>query len=306
MTTGTVAFLWGIAFFLATYAILTYRAAQDPRTTPIPTDADWDAPTVSRGNTLNPDSVLEKYVRPALRNMIPLTPTAARVKGDRRARIDDLLWSSGNPWNLTINEYVALQVLLAMVVPIPFALLAAALALPVIPAVAVGAVIGAFTPRYFYRRQRSIRVTDADRSLPEAMDLLQITMASGQQFTSALNEVSRRMPPGVLASELRLVVEDLATGKPLDRSLAELARRLPTESVESFTRAITQAERLGTDMSETLNQQSRFVRAAYENRVDKMIGSLGSLIFLPILIGLVPACFIIIGAPALSSLGDFL
>lgn len=303
---GLAAFMWGFAALLLVYGMVAPVSQTDDNRLDTREEDAWAIDYERDVDAREPDALMDKFVRPMLRNFIPQTPMAAQVKGSRRQRLLALLISAGNPWRLSPEEFVGLMWLGGLGGALVGVLVGAVLGIPPFITGAVLAVIGAFLPRYWYRRSRSVRIDEANRSLPEGIDLLRIVMVSGQKFQSAMVEVSRRLPDGLIKVEFTRISDDLRSGRSLDRSLTDFAIRVPAESVESFTRAIIQGERLGASITDTLASQSESIRHGYESRIDKAIATLETTIFLPILIGLVPAIFIIIAAPALTAIVNFL
>lgn len=298
MSAGLVAFLWGVAVFLFMWALLApIRRLGDER-------ADAGAPGASTTGAAGDDGLFGKVVRPALRNFVPQTPMATQLSGDRRAKVESLLISAGNPWRLTATEYIGLMWLGGLVGGLVGTVAGLVLGItPVITGI-VGALLGGYLPRFWYRRARSIRVDAANKTLPEALDLLRITMAAGRQFPTALEEVAGRLPAGIVKNELQRTVDELKAGKPTSRALQSLARRVPAESVEAFARAIPQGAEHGADMERTLESMSEIIRGEYEARIDKRVATLSTVLYLPILVGMVPATFVILIAPALNSMGN--
>jgi tight adherence protein C len=293
---GLVALLAAAAVFFFVYGFLTPWTAQKAP------DGTETGGTVD-GDT---DALFDRVFRPMLRNFIPQTPLAAQLTGDRRDKITALLISSGNPWRLTPEEYVGSMWLGGIIGSIAGLFMGVFIGFSPVYFAAGGALVGAYLPRYWYRRNRSLRIDEANRTLPEGIDLLRIVMVSGQKFESAISEVSRRLPEGLIKVEFGRVSADLRAGRGLDATLQDFARRIPAEAVESFARAIIQGERLGAPVAETLESQSDSIRRAHEARIDKAVAALETTIFLPILIGLVPAIFVIIAAPAVTSILNYL
>jgi tight adherence protein C len=305
---GLVSFLWGMAALFTVYAILAPVSETRRRANAASREEDawaieYDRSVESPEGT---DAAFNRFIRPALRSFIPQTPMASNVAGGRRKKVLSLLVSSGNPWNLSPEEYIGAIWLGGLFGGMGGILLGMLLGFsPFVVAFALTA-LGAYLPRWWYRRSRSTRIDAANRSLPEGIDLLRIVMVSGQKFQSSMVEVSRRLPPGLIKDEFSRIADDLRSGRSLESVMTDFALRVPSDSVESFTRAIVQGERLGAEMTETLEAQSDSIRYSYEARIDKAIAGLETTIFLPILIGMVPAIFIIIAAPALTSLLNFL
>jgi tight adherence protein C len=299
MTIGMVAFLFGLATFLAVYA---FKA---PVVTIHRDELDTDLVGVVPVDP-NASGLFERLVRPAVRNLLPQTPMAAQLKARHSNKTIELLVRSGNPWNIQPEEFFGIKILAGIG---GFMLALLLVLMEVLPAylpplgwLALGALIGQHIPKVLLDGAKGRRLKEARRGLPEALDLLVITLNSGMNFTPALAEVVSRLPEGVIKEELTRVSADLRSGKNLQKSLTDFARRAPSEEVESFAKSVVVSEKLGADVSETLKSQADAARAAYEAALDEKIGKLPTTLFFPILALMLPALFIVILAPAFANI----
>lgn len=300
MTIGMVAFLFGMSVFLTVYG---FR----PPTKMQRSDMDSDSVGIQ---PIDPDAsgLFERIVRPMVRNLLPQTPMAAQMKARNSNKTIELLVRSGNPWNIQPEEYFGIRILAAIggfvVALILNVMEALPQAVPPVGWLALGVLIGAYLPKVMLDGAKGRRLKEARRGLPEALDLLVITLNSGMNFAPALAEVVDRLPEGVIKDELSRVSADMRSGKNIQKSLMDFARRAPSEEVESFAKAVVTSEKLGADVSETLKSQSESARAAYEASLDEKIGKLPTTLFFPILGLMLPALFIVILAPAFSNIGQ--
>jgi tight adherence protein C len=298
MTVGLVAFLVGMAVFLAMYGALAPVRTPDP-TFDMPDQRDSPEPT---------GGLFDRIVRPALRNFMPQSPFIAQVSASGRNKVTELLVQSGNPWKLLPEEYLGIQLLfgLAGAAIASFASVFLILPGPTLAWTVGGAVLAAYYPKVKHDGARGRRRKEARRGLPEGIDLLRITLNSGLNFAPAISEVSRRLPDGIIKVEFQRIADDLNAGTALRDAMSSLARRMPSDEVESFCKAIILSERLGADVTDTLASQSKSAREAYEAMLDKKIGALPTTMFFPILGLMLPALFVVILAPALTSIGQAL
>ena len=302
MTPGWVAFLTAAAVLTGFYAWKgnTGRtiARDEYDTTSLRTPHDDSEPVTG---------LFERIIRPMIRNILPQTPMAAQVKARNSTKIAELLVKSGNPWNIQPEEFLALRIL-AFIVGAGLAgwlCLVGAMPplLPKIGWVLIGSIIGAFVPNVLLDGAKGRRLKEARRTLPEAVDLLTITLESGKRLDTAIAEVQLQLPEGVIREELARVVSDLNTGRDLTGALTDFARRAPSFEVESFARSIITAEKMGSDATDTLKRQAIQARSDYEQMLDAKIGKLPTTLFFPILLLMVPALFIVILAPSITNIG---
>lgn len=301
MTVELVAILAGLAVFVAVYAIAA----------PVNDIFEEDPEEVLVADAVNgKPSTFERLVRPAVRNVLPQTPMSALIAARKSTKIKELLIRSGNPWNVTPEEFLGMRIVSGVTGLFIFLFLAIIEFLPTMLPIAgwaaLGLALGYYFPKVRIDRHVGARRKGTQRGLPEALDLLVIILNAGMQFQPALAEVVSRLPEGVMRDELARVLSDLKANKTIETALTDLARRAPGDEVEAFCKAIVQGQRLGADMSETLKAQAASARQAYEAALDERIGKLPTTLFFPILGLMLPALFLVIMAPAFSEIGKAL
>lgn len=301
MSAGFVALLGALTVMTAFYALVA--PVNDIFDDRYETDGSEDGPA-------EPLNAFERYMRPAIRNILPQTPMSVLTKARGSSKVNELLIRSGNPWNITAEEFVGLRIVSAICGFFLFLFLSVIAFLPDFLPVegwtVVGGALGYYFPKVRIDRHVGARRKATQRGLPEALDLMVIILNSGMQFQPALAEVVSRLPDGVIREELRKVLNDLKANRSLSAALTDLSRRAPGEEVESFAKAVVQGQRLGADVSETLKAQATAARASYEANLDVRIGKLPTTLFFPILGLMLPALFVVIMAPAFSQIGKAL
>ena len=302
-TVGLIALFAGLTTFFVLYAIYAPVVKREEKST-IQSDVFGEqVETYESGDSLG------KYVRPVLNNFLPQMPTIP-LSEERKKSLQSLIVKSGNPWHINSEEFIGLTVAMGI-----FGMLigSAVTALGVLPSFLPPVVIiiflgaaGAALPYSTYNSKKQSRTKAVEKELPEALDLLTITIASGQAFEFALENIIRQLPEGILRNEFSKVVVELQAGSTLERSLTEFSRKFESSDLESFTRAVIQTSRLGSDVTETLTQQADFVRSNYEARIEAMISRLETTMFIPLIVTMLPAFMIIFIAPTLASISGFL
>lgn len=256
-----------------------------------------------------PTDSLGKYVRPILNNILPQLPMAP-LSEKRKKSISDLMIKSGNPWRLTPEEFVGIQITFAIIgfmvgCALGFTGIIPAVVPPLVVVIGL-ALAGFLIPYSVYNSKKESRTRDIQKQLPEALDLLTVTLGSGQTFEPALRNITTQLPEGLLRQEFTKINVELQAGSSLERSLTSFYRTNAAEEAESFAKAVIQTQKLGSDVTETLEQQSDLARENYEARIERMIGRLATTMFIPLIITMLPAFLIIFIVPTLSQLSNFL
>jgi tight adherence protein C len=163
------------------------------------------------------------------------------------------------------------------------------------------ALVGWFAPGLVIQRRAESRLHRIDRSMPELIDLLVVTVEAGLSLAAALQLAGERMK-GPLGDELRIVIQEQRMGLTPVQALANMDARCPTGAVESFTRAMAQGATLGVSVGQILRslavEMRKRRRAAAEQQAQKApIKMLFPLVFM-----IFPALFVVILGPALVSL----
>lgn len=297
---GLAAIFVFLAIFFTLYAI--FAPVKEKKQT---TDEKVQAEVFGAQEEYVPEDAVGRYVRPILGNFLPQLPINNLVQGKRKDKINELLIKSGNPWKITAEEYVGIQLAFGVIALIVGAGLGFTGLVPYIPPLALTFGMGALgflIPHSIHTTRKEKRAQDIQRQLPEALDLLTVTLTSGQTFVPALESVTAQMPESLLRQEFTRINVELQAGSSLDRSLTAFYHEIDTEEAESFSKAVIQTQRLGSDLSETLKQQSEYARNNYEARIEKMIARLSTTMFIPLIATMLPAFLVIFIAPTLTQL----
>lgn len=146
------------------------------------------------------------------------------------------------------------------------------------------------------KRQKAI-----DRQLPEVLDLLSVSVRAGLSFDGALRKITDRMT-GPLIEEFRRMQQDVRMGAPRARALQAVAKRCDVEDLYLFITAVIQAERLGTGMGKTLNNQADNMRERRRQKAKAEALKAPIKIIFPLVVFIFPAIFVVVLLPSILSL----
>ncbi|MEM6554004.1 MAG: type II secretion system F family protein [Planctomycetota bacterium] len=212
-----------------------------------------------------------------------------------RKRIRQDLDASGNPSAYTVNQYLAICLITAVLTAIVGSLLAELLVGGILHlSLAVFAVLGFYVPLIVLKSTANKRVAAISKQLPYTLDLVALVMAAGSSFTEAVETLIRDDPDDQLNQELQLALAEIEFGSTRAQALDNLARRIPLETLRSVVGALNQADKLGTPLSKILKLQADMLRMHRSVHAEKLSASASLRILIPsmlILIAVVVAIF---------------
>lgn len=142
-----------------------------------------------------------------------------------------------------------------------------ALACPVL-----GGVAGAAVPQLWLIRKRNLWRDEIDRELPNALDLLCITVTAGGTLEFGVRTVAERTE-GALSDAFGEAVE-AAEFVPMTTALQRLAENAGVRSLSVFVASLTQAERSGMAVADILAAQAVSVRTARRQQIEEKINKI--------------------------------
>lgn len=177
----------------------------------------------------------------------PFSKPAMELLSPWRSRIRKRIDAAGRPGGLTFESYARQT---AGYVAI-FGLLGGLLVLRGQFIFGLVCVLGALQNELtLYGRIRT-RQDDIQRSMPDFLDVLAVTITAGLSFRVALARVAESMP-GALGDEFNVALRQMELGTPRREAFEDLRDRNDSEAVSQFVTALLQAEELGAPLSTTL------------------------------------------------------
>ena len=141
------------------------------------------------------------------------------------------------------------------------------------------------------------RQDEIDRTLPDLLDVLAVTVLAGASFRLGLARVAEAFG-GALSEELTTTLRRMELGVDRRTAFEELRDRNPAPALRKFVAAVLQAEELGSSLSGALGDLSVDIRKAEQYRarrradsVDKTVALITTLILLPGMVLLVLTVF---------------
>lgn len=156
-------------------------------------------------------------------------------------------------------------------------------------------------PDIYLSRRQSARREEMDRTLPDTLDLLTVSVEAGLGFDSAVNKVCEKMK-GPLVEEFAAMGHEMRVGESRRQALRNLSGRVGSPLVASFCRSIIQADELGTSLGRTLRVQAVDMRIKRQLEAEEKAMKAPIKMLFPTVLFIFPAMFIVILGPAMLTM----
>jgi tight adherence protein B len=165
---------------------------------------------------------------------------------------------SGLP--VTIGVVLLACGFLAMVTFATLDVLTSSLWLSAPPACLAGAL-----PYMWVRLAAKRRLKKFEEQLPQAVDMIAVSLRAGHAFTTGLLMVAEEIG-NPLRAEFRLLYDQQTYGKPLPDVLREFANRVPLLDARIFVTAVLTQRETGGNLAEVLDKLSTVIRERFRVR----------------------------------------
>lgn len=223
---------------------------------------------------------------------------------DQAARIRRRLDLAGNPENWDVNRIIAFKVLGLIggaILGLLIGLLFQSSFSTILGLIVVSAFLGYFGPNIGLYQVGSKRTQKMARDLPDALDLLTISVESGMAFDSAVSQVARNTT-GPLAEEFFRLLQEMQIGLSRSDAIRAMGERSDIPELRNFASSMVQAERLGIPVANVLRIQAGEMRTKRSQRAEEMAQKVPVKILFPLIFCILPVLFIIILGPAVISI----
>jgi tight adherence protein C len=214
-----------------------------------------------------------------------------------RSKIEKTLVGAGRPLGLNGDEYLAISVLTFATGLVMGAGLSELIEKGFMAGGAIGGVVGGAMPWFKLDDELKRRRIIIGRNLPQAIDLVALSMRAGLDFPGALSEVTGQLGGNdPLKFEFEYILQKLALGWSRKDALEGFGERIPSTSVRQFVGSVCQAEKMGAPLVRVLSTQAEVMRTRRSQAAEETAARAAVLILGPLM--LIFACvFIIIIGP---------
>ncbi|HET9052462.1 MAG TPA: type II secretion system F family protein, partial [Candidatus Dormibacteraeota bacterium] len=202
----------------------------------------------------------ERFLRPIFERVGGVI--TSRTPDKQKAVLQDKINLAGRPGGLTVGMFLTMQIVAFLAgLAVAFGL-AEVLGLNgnlLIATPIAGGIAGYIFPSIWLDRKVKRRQKDLLLALPNALDLLTISVEAGLGFDAAIARVCEKYH-NALSVEFAQVLNEVRLGRPRLEALDDMGRRNKVEELNNFIQAVVQSEQLGVGIANVLRIQSEEIR----------------------------------------------
>jgi tight adherence protein C len=174
--------------------------------------------------------------------------------------------------------------------------------------IASGVAAGWILPRFILEKKVAKRQTIIRLSLPDALDLMVVSVEAGLGLDQAIQHVGRELQQShpELSEDLSLVTLEMRAGKRRSDALRNFAERTGEPEVRKLVAILIQNDRFGTSMGESLRNHSDFLRVRRRQEAEERAGKVGVKLVFPIFFFILPSMMIVAAGPGVLQIFKYL
>lgn len=244
----------------------------------------------------------QRVLQPLMQQMLTVFGKASPAKN--AGKIKRNLEQAGNPSGLTPTSFMGVRVAVGLVgLAIGF-YMTTLMGLPFLNRLlfmVLGGAVGYVFPGIWLDRKIRGRKHAILKSMPDALDLLTISVEAGLGFDLALDRVANKWD-NELSKEFQRVLSDTRLGTPRRDAMRMMAERCGVEDLSNFVQAIIQAEQLGVSIGKILKVQSEQMRVRRRQRAEELAHQAPIKMLFPMAFLIFPSLLVVILGPAIPRL----
>jgi tight adherence protein C len=167
--------------------------------------------------------------------------------------------------------------------------------------VVAGCLAGWVLPRFFLEKKVKKRQEILRLSLPDALDMLVVSVEAGLGLDQAVQHVANEihLSHPQLSEELQMVTLEMRAGKRRSEAMRNLAERTGESEIRKLVAILIQNDRFGTSMGESLRNHSDFMRTRRKQDAEERAGKVGVKLVFPIFFFILPSMVVVAAGPGL-------
>jgi tight adherence protein C len=137
--------------------------------------------------------------------------------------------------------------------------------------------------------------------LPDALDLLAVSVEAGLGFDGAVTKLTEHMS-GPLVDEFARALSEIRIGEARQTALKNMAARVDAPELSAFVRAVVQAEQLGISLGRILRVQAADSRIRRQTAAEEKAMKAPIKMMFPTVLFIFPSMFIVLLGPAVLNI----
>jgi tight adherence protein C len=163
------------------------------------------------------------------------------------------------------------------------------------------ALLGFMGPSLYLNSKVAKRQAAVAAELPDALDLLSVSVEAGLGFDGAVAKLTEHME-GPLVDEFHFTLNEMRIGTSRQDALKRMAERVPAPELVAFVRALVQADQLGISLGRILRVQAADTRNRRQAAAEEKAMKAPIKMLFPTVLFIFPAMFLVILGPAMMHL----
>jgi tight adherence protein C len=207
---------------------------------------------------------------------------------------------AGNPFNWGAAEFIGVRGLVGVGLAILVMLLTSVADAPLgtrVLLTGVALALGFLLPGYWLGRRIKGRQEEVVKTLPDALDLLSVSVEAGLGLDAAMQRVADRWD-NELSKAFARVLREMQMGVKRNEALRGMAERLEVPDMTSFVAALIQASQLGISIAKVLKIQADQMRIKRRQRAEEKAQQAPVKMLFPMTFLIFPSLWIVIMGPA--------
>jgi tight adherence protein C len=244
----------------------------------------------------------ERVIKPAMRKLgeriESLTPTRLQ------SSLKEKLIAAGYTTRTNMMNFLTIQGILVFCLPLLVMFLTSVLSSKPEKILLFGILaflVSLLLPSIVLTNKKIARQNQIRKTLPDALDLLVVSVEAGLSFDMALVKVTEKIK-GVLSEEFAVALNEIRLGKLRKQALREMAERTGVDELISFVGAVVQADQLGVSIGNVLRVQADSMRTYRRQKIEELTAKAPVKMLFPLIFFIFPSMFVVILGPAVIHL----
>ena len=244
----------------------------------------------------------ERAIAPVMNGLVT---TGRRIfPSDYVARTRKKFVSIGSYDPAAVDRFLAVRIACLIIIPVGLFLIFFVFNMTGLMALLLAALvvmIALMGPEAWLNRKVDERKAEIQRSLPDILDLLVISVEAGLGFEQALDRTVAAVP-GALSQEFSRMLGETRAGATRSDAMRALEARVDVPEVRSFVLAILQADTFGVSIGRVLRAQAEEMRIKRRQLAQERAQKAPVKMLIPMVFCIFPAIFVVVIGPAIINI----